>query len=105
VRLTTGIEFAASERPGNEIQLSRCEALARKLYPLGERLDDKPWLGRRPCLPDMRPVIGPAASPRPVVQLRPRPPRPHPGPGQRPPAGRAATGPFTDPAPTARRFD
>ncbi|MDI9780874.1 FAD-binding oxidoreductase [Pseudomonas putida] len=61
VRLTTGIEFAASDAPGNEIQLKRCEALARKLFPaLGERLDDKPWLGRRPCLPDMRPVIGPA---------------------------------------------
>ncbi|MFF7110310.1 FAD-dependent oxidoreductase [Pseudomonas sichuanensis] len=61
VRLTTGIEFAASDAPGNEIQLRRCEALARKLFPaLGERLDDKPWLGRRPCLPDMRPVIGPA---------------------------------------------
>lgn len=61
VRLTTGIEFAATDAPGNEIQLKRCEALARKLFPaLGERLDDKPWLGRRPCLPDMRPVIGPA---------------------------------------------
>ncbi|MDH0300809.1 MULTISPECIES: FAD-binding oxidoreductase [unclassified Pseudomonas] len=61
VRLTTGIEFAASDAAGNEIQLRRCEALARKLFPaLGERLDDTPWLGRRPCLPDMRPVIGPA---------------------------------------------
>ncbi|MCE1114484.1 MULTISPECIES: NAD(P)/FAD-dependent oxidoreductase [Pseudomonas] len=61
VRLTTGIEFAASDAAGNEIQLRRCEALARKLFPaLGERLDDKPWLGRRPCMPDMRPVIGPA---------------------------------------------
>lgn len=61
VRLTTGIEFAASDAAANEIQLRRCEALARQLFPaLGERLDDKPWLGRRPCLPDMRPVIGPA---------------------------------------------
>jgi D-amino-acid dehydrogenase len=61
VRLTTGIEFAASDAPANEIQLQRCEALARKLFPaLGERLDDQPWLGRRPCMPDMRPVIGPA---------------------------------------------
>lgn len=61
IRLTTGIEFAASSAPGNEIQLKRCEALARTLFPaLGERLDDTPWLGRRPCLPDMRPVIGPA---------------------------------------------
>lgn len=61
VRLTTGIEFADSDDPINEIQLRRCEALARTFYPLGERLDAEPWLGRRPCLPDMCPVIGPAA--------------------------------------------
>lgn len=61
IRLTTGIEFAASSDAANEIQLKRCEALARKIFPLGQRLDEQPWLGRRPCLPDMRPVIGPAA--------------------------------------------
>lgn len=61
IRLTTGIEFADSEAPINEIQLRRCEELARNFYPLGERLDAEPWLGRRPCLPDMRPVIGPAS--------------------------------------------
>jgi D-amino-acid dehydrogenase len=60
IRLTTGVEFAPSDAAPNEIQLRRCEALARTLYPLGERLDAEPWLGRRPCLPDMRPVIGPA---------------------------------------------
>jgi D-amino-acid dehydrogenase len=60
IRLTTGVEFAASDAPANEIQLRRCEAIARQLYPLGERLDAEPWLGRRPCLPDMRPVIGEA---------------------------------------------
>lgn len=62
IRLTTGVEFAASDAPPNEIQLRRCETIARKLYPLGERLDVEPWLGRRPCLPDMRPVIGPAGN-------------------------------------------
>ncbi|HEU6442500.1 MAG TPA: FAD-binding oxidoreductase, partial [Microvirga sp.] len=39
----------------------QAEALARDLFPLGERVEPKPWLGRRPCLPDMRPVIGPAS--------------------------------------------
>ncbi|MEX6674748.1 FAD-binding oxidoreductase [Pseudomonas sp. W2Oct36] len=62
IRLTTGVEFAAPDAPVNEIPLRRCEAIAPRLYPLGERLDDEPRLGRRPCLPDMRPVIGPAAS-------------------------------------------
>lgn len=62
IRLTTGVEFAASDAPLNEIQLRRCETIARTLYPLGERLDAEPWLGRRPCLPDMRPVIGAAPN-------------------------------------------
>ncbi|WP_044870997.1 FAD-dependent oxidoreductase [Pseudomonas sp. LFM046] len=60
IRLTTGIEFADPEDPINEIQLRRAERLARELFPLGRRLDAEPWLGRRPCLPDMRPVIGAA---------------------------------------------
>ena len=30
--------------------------------PLGAPLEQTPWLGLRPCLPDMRPVIGPATS-------------------------------------------
>jgi D-amino-acid dehydrogenase len=62
IRLTTGVEFAASDASINEIQLRRCETIARTLYPLGERLDAEPWLGRRPCLPDMRPVIGAAPN-------------------------------------------
>lgn len=61
IRLTTGIEFADSDDPINEIQLRRCEERARRLYPLGERVDAEPWLGRRPCLPDMCPVIGPSS--------------------------------------------
>lgn len=58
VRLTTGIEFASDHAPANEIQLQRCEAIARTLLPLGERIDAEPWLGLRPCLPDMRPALG-----------------------------------------------
>ena len=29
-----------------------------RLFPLGERIDDKPWRGARPIFPDSRPVIG-----------------------------------------------
>ncbi|KQV84022.1 FAD-dependent oxidoreductase [Rhizobium sp. Root1220] len=60
VRLTTGIEFAAPDAPANMIQLRRDEDYARQLFPLGEPVEQTPWLGLRPCLPDMRPVIGPA---------------------------------------------
>jgi D-amino-acid dehydrogenase len=58
LRLTTGIEFARADAPPSPIQLERAERLARKIVPLGERLDPTPWMGRRPCLPDMRPVMG-----------------------------------------------
>jgi hypothetical protein len=35
-------------------------SLLWRIFPLGERLDATPWLGNRPCTPDMMPVIGPA---------------------------------------------
>ena len=58
IRLTTGVEFADRDAPPRPVQLARDETLARGLFPLGERLESAPWLGRRPCLPDMVPVIG-----------------------------------------------
>lgn len=60
LRLTTGIELAARDAPATGIQLARAEAYARPAFGLGRRLDAQPWLGLRPCLPDMRPVIGQA---------------------------------------------
>jgi D-amino-acid dehydrogenase len=60
VRLTTGAEFADRDAPPTPIQLDRCEPRARELFPLDARAEPEPWLGRRPCLPDMRPVIGEA---------------------------------------------
>jgi D-amino-acid dehydrogenase len=58
IRLTTGVEFAERDAPPTPVQLARDEPLARELFPLGERLEPAPWMGRRPCLPDMVPVIG-----------------------------------------------
>jgi len=61
VRLTTGAEFARRDDPPSSAHLDRLEPFGRELMPkLGARLDPAPWLGRRPCLPDMAPVIGPA---------------------------------------------
>lgn len=60
IRLTTGAEFARFDAAPSPVQLEAVEPLARKLFPLAERRDDVPWMGRRPCLPDMLPVIGPA---------------------------------------------
>ncbi len=60
VRLTTGAEFARRDDSPSSAHLDRLEPSGRELFPLAERRDAKPWLGRRPCLPDMAPVIGPA---------------------------------------------
>ena len=60
IRLTTGAEFALRDAAPTPVQLARVEPIARELFPLGERLDAEPWMGSRPCTPDMLPVIGPA---------------------------------------------
>lgn len=60
LRLTTGVELARRNRPPNYAQLDAAERAARPVFGLGERIDDMPWMGMRPCTPDMRPVLGPA---------------------------------------------
>ncbi|QBP47559.1 NAD(P)/FAD-dependent oxidoreductase [Burkholderia pseudomallei] len=62
LRLTTGVEIAARTLPPTGVQLARAERVAQPTFRLGRRLDAAPWLGFRPCTPDMRPVIG--AAPR-----------------------------------------
>ena len=59
IRLTTGAEFALRDAPVTPRQLAILEPVARRLFPLENRLDEVPWVGARPCLPDMTPVIGP----------------------------------------------
>jgi D-amino-acid dehydrogenase len=59
IRLTTGAEFADRDAQPTPVQLARVEPSARRLMPgLGTRLDPEPWVGARPCTPDMLPIIG-----------------------------------------------
>ncbi len=58
IRMTTGVEFAPRDAAPSPVQFGRIMPRARELFPLGERADDKTWLGSRPCFPDSRPVIG-----------------------------------------------
>ncbi len=62
IRLTTGAEFALRDAIRTPVQLGRAEPIARDLFPLAERLDNEPWMGARPCTPDMLPVIGRAPA-------------------------------------------
>jgi D-amino-acid dehydrogenase len=58
IRLTTGAEFADRDAAPTPDQFDRLMQAARDLFPLGEGVEDKPWLGSRPCFADSRPVIG-----------------------------------------------
>lgn len=58
IRLTTGAEFARIDAPRNLKQVDGSESVARQVLAFGERLDADPWLGARPCTPDMKPIIG-----------------------------------------------
>jgi D-lysine oxidase len=60
LRLTTGAEFAARDAPPTPVQLDRLLPAARALFPLGDAVEEAPWLGSRPCFADSRPVIGAA---------------------------------------------
>jgi D-amino-acid dehydrogenase len=60
IRLTTGVEFADRDAPPTPRQIEQLKPIARALFPLAEERDEKPWLGRRPALPDSLPIIGPA---------------------------------------------
>jgi D-amino-acid dehydrogenase len=62
IRLTTGAEFANPLADPTPVQLRRAEPIARSLLPLGEAVEPTPWMGIRPCTPDMLPIIGPAPS-------------------------------------------
>lgn len=58
IRLTTGAEFARREAPPTPVQLERALPVARTLFPLDGAVEETPWMGSRPCLPDMLPIIG-----------------------------------------------
>ncbi len=58
IRITTGAEFAARDAAATPVQFDRVLPAAQALFPLGAPVEDKPWLGARPCFADSRPVIG-----------------------------------------------
>ena len=58
IRLTTGAEFARRDAPPSPVQIAQTLPVARALFPLGDTIEPQPWMGARPCLPDMLPLIG-----------------------------------------------
>jgi len=62
VRITTGAELARLDAPPTPVQLARAHGFASELLDLPQPVEAEPWMGARPCTPDMLPVIG--AAPR-----------------------------------------
>jgi len=60
IRLTSGAEFADRDSPETPMQIDKIEPYARQLLPLESRVEAKPWMGSRPCMPDMISVMGKA---------------------------------------------
>lgn len=60
LRLTSGVELARQDAPPTPVQLRNATAAAATLLDLGPAEAEPPWLGCRPCMPDMLPVIGEA---------------------------------------------
>ncbi|MBN9425630.1 MAG: FAD-binding oxidoreductase [Burkholderiales bacterium] len=60
IRLTTGAEFALLDAPATPVQLAQATVAARELLDLPRVVEHQPWLGNRPCTPDMLPVLGAA---------------------------------------------
>jgi len=58
IRLTTGAEFAARDAAPTPVQFERVMPAATGLFPLGDPVEERPWMGARPCFADSRPVIG-----------------------------------------------
>jgi D-amino-acid dehydrogenase len=58
IRITSGAEFTTRDAPPTPVQFDRFLPAARALFPIGEPIEGKPWLGARPCFPDSMPVIG-----------------------------------------------
>ncbi|MCE7027606.1 NAD(P)/FAD-dependent oxidoreductase [Jiella avicenniae] len=60
MRITTGAELTAMTATQKLRQLDEAEAGARKVLDFGGPVENRPWHGTRPCMPDMLPVVGKA---------------------------------------------
>lgn len=60
LRILTGAELTADDAPATPVQLLKAEAGAAELFDIGAPVENEPWKGVRPCLPDMLPMIGEA---------------------------------------------
>jgi D-amino-acid dehydrogenase len=62
IRVTTGVEFALRDTKSTPVQMHRIEPWLREFFPVEDAIESQPWMGSRPCLPDLIPVISKAPA-------------------------------------------
>lgn len=62
IRVTTGAEMTLMTAKKRVQQLNTVLRYAKDILALERPVEAQPWCGSRPCLPDMKPIIGPATS-------------------------------------------
>lgn len=60
LRVTSGSNLTYRETSSTPVQIDQILPRAYEAFPLGEKLIDEPWMGRRPSTADSKPIIGPA---------------------------------------------
>jgi len=63
IRVTSGVEVNDRDAAPRRAQVDAAVRSAQRLANLGPVIEDTPWLGSRPTLPDGMPMIGPAPGP------------------------------------------
>lgn len=58
LRITTGAEIARPDAVPDPVQLTRALQAARELFAIGDPVEPAAWVGTRPCMPDMLPLVG-----------------------------------------------
>ncbi len=64
LRITTGAELVRPDAAPDPVQLTRALQAARELFVIGEPVEPAAWMGTRPCMPDMLPLVGAIAHVR-----------------------------------------
>lgn len=62
IRVTTGAEMTTMDAPKDMGQLNAVLHFAKEVLPLSDAVENEAWAGSRPCMPDMKPVIGAAGN-------------------------------------------
>ncbi|MGB5998404.1 MAG: FAD-binding oxidoreductase [Marinomonas sp.] len=62
LRVTTGVSLVPMNAPPEISQLNRGAKALSEILPLGEKIVEPQWLGTRPCMPKMLPLVGAAPN-------------------------------------------